>query len=214
MQFSEIEVRNKVVITVTNGGDMQARFVSQVMKNGGSYILTIPFKHKGVRINFEGRNVRIHMEVRDGNGMLWTFRNCKIEAIMKNGLIYHKMSCSMMNGIENRRGGRRFYIWESVVVHSPELENSLFTKMKDIGPIGFSFVIDNKKNIELKEGIPVNCTIKNNEGEELELEGMIVRHEVMEKYVVYGCKMENPSDKVLAYVRYLERKNFVVDAEL
>ena len=35
MVFSEITPRTKIVITVTNGSDMQARFMSKVMKNLG-----------------------------------------------------------------------------------------------------------------------------------------------------------------------------------
>ena len=214
MLIEEIKPRTKIIISVTNGTDMQARFASKVMKNGGNYILTIPFKHKGMRINFNGKNVKIHMEVRDENGLLWSFRNCHITTTRKEGLLYHKIICGMNKGIENRRGGRRFYIWEKAVFHVEGIENPLFTNLRDLGTIGFSFVVDSKKPIEIKEGNKVVCMFKNKEGEELSINGMVVRREPLEKYVVYGCKMDAPDDKVLTYIKWLERKNIVVDAEI
>ena len=100
MEFHEISVRSKVVITVTNGSDVQAKFLSKVMKNGETHLLVIPFMYNGMRIRFEGKKMSIHMEVRDSEGILWTFRNCKIDTIRKNGLKYHKIECAMKKGIE------------------------------------------------------------------------------------------------------------------
>lgn len=214
MLFAEIEVKSKVIIIVTNGSDMQARFMSKVMRNMDSYLLAIPFRHKGLRINFEGKNVKIHMEVRDKEGMLWSFRSCHITTVRKDGLVYHKVQSGMTKGIENRRGGRRFHLWEQGTFYVDGLPNPLFTNMKDIGPIGFSFVVDSKKKLDLKEGTNVRATIKGREGDELELEGIIVRRENMEKYVIFGCKMDNPSEEVLKYIKYLERKSIIVDAEI
>ncbi len=65
MNFSEISVGTKIQITVDNGGDMQAKFVSRVMKTGERSLLVIPFMHKGVRVNFESESVRIHLQAPD-----------------------------------------------------------------------------------------------------------------------------------------------------
>ena len=75
MNFSSISMGTRVQITVNNGGDMQAKFVSRVMKAGENGVLVIPFMHKGVRVNFEGENIRIHMQVPDAEGNNWTFKN-------------------------------------------------------------------------------------------------------------------------------------------
>lgn len=213
MNFSEINPRTKIVLVVTNGSDMQARFLSKVMKNNGNFLLAIPFKHKGLRINFEGKDIRIVMEVRDQAGALWSFRGIHINTVKKDGLVYHRITSSMTNGIENRRGGRRFYVWEPAIFHIEGVENTVFTNMKDVGPVGFSFAIDNKKNLSLKEGAEVRGTMKNNTGDEIELKGIIVRKESMEKYTLYGCKMDEPSDAVLRYVKYLEKKSVIVDVD-
>lgn len=214
MQFSEIEPRSKVIIIVTNGSDMQARFMSKIMRNMGNHILAIPFRHKGLRINFNGKDVKIHMEIRDRDGVLWSFRSCHISTIKKDGLIYHKIISGMTKGIENRRGGRRFHLWEPGIFHISSLADPLFTNMKDIGPIGFSFVVDHKKRSGIKEGDSVEASIKNKDGEELKLSGIIVRSESMEKYMIFGCKMDNPSDAVMRYIKYLEKKSIIVDAEI
>lgn len=214
MQYEEIPVRSKIVISVTNGSDMQARFVTKVMRNMGAYLLVVPFRHKGLRVNFNGKNVKIHMEMRDNEGILWSFRNCKVSVVRKDGLIYHKLFCGMRNGIENRRGGRRFYIWESAAIHVDGIANPIFTNIRDIGPIGFSFVVDYKKKLEIKEGTKIETTVKGRDGDELHVEGMVVRKEALEKYMVYGCKLENPSDQLLAHIKYLEKKNVIVDAEV
>lgn len=214
MDFAEIESKSKIVIIVTNGSDLQARFITKVMKNMGTYLLVIPFRHKGLRINFNGKNVKIHMEVRDPSGLLWSFRSCHIFTTKKDGLIYHKIVSGMTKGIENRRGGRRFHLWEPGVFHISSLVDPVFTNMKDIGPVGFSFVVDPKKKAGIKEGDSVRAIIKNKDGEELTLEGIIVRTEVMEKYTIYGCKMDNPDEDVQRYIKYLEKKSIIVDAEL
>lgn len=214
MLFSEITMRTKIIIIVTNGSDMQARFVSKVMRNLENNLLAIPFKYKGMRINFQGKDVKIHMEVRDDNGQLWTFRNCKIGTVKKDGLVYHRIVSGMTKGIENRRGGRRFHLWEPATFEVDGVQNTIFTNIRDIGPEGFSFVIDVKKKLGIKEGANVKATIKGREGEELIMQGLIVRTEPMEKYTIYGCKMDNPSEEVTKYVKYLEKKNVVVDADI
>ena len=213
MIFDEIVPRTKIIITVTNGSDMEARFMTKVMRNTGEFLLVIPFRHKGKRINFKGKLIKIHMEVRDDNGVLWSFKNCRISTIKKDGLIYHKILCPMKNGIENRRGGRRFYIWEPAAIDIEGVTNTLFTNVKDVGHQGFSFVIENKKGLEVKEGTKVTASFKNNEGISMDLVGMIVRKERMEKYVIYGCKIDVPTAEFAKYVDLLERKSVVVDVD-
>ena len=107
MNYTDIPLGVKVQICVSNGSDMQAKFISRVMKTGEKSLLVIPFMHKGVRGNFNGQNIRINMEVPDGEGNNWTFKNCKIDIVKKNGLLYHRILTPMTEGIENRRGERR-----------------------------------------------------------------------------------------------------------
>ena len=52
-------IKTKVIIAVTNGSDMQARFMSKVMRNTGDFLLVIPFRHKGLRVNFDGKDVTL-----------------------------------------------------------------------------------------------------------------------------------------------------------
>lgn len=214
MRFDEIPAKSKIVITVTNGSDLQARFLTKVMRNCQEYLMVIPFKHKGLRINFSGKNVKIHMEYRDNEGRLWTYRNCKILVMKKDGLIFHKLISPMTEGIENRRGGRRFYLWDNCTVEIEGVEAPVYTKIRDIGPEGISFVIDAKKPLSLKEGTNIKCIFKTNQGDIVNTEGMIVRKEVLEKYTVYGCKVANPSPVFVSYVAYQERKNIVIDADI
>ena len=89
MNYTDIPLGVKEQICVSDGSDMQAKFISRVMKTGDKSLLVIPFMHKGVRVNFNGQNIHINMEVPDGEGNNWTFKNCKIDTIKKNGLIYH-----------------------------------------------------------------------------------------------------------------------------
>ena len=214
MRFDEIPAKSKIVITVTNGSDLQARFLTKVMRNCQEYLMVIPFKHKGLRINFSGKNVKIHMEHRDKEGRLWTFRNCKILLMKKDGLIFHKLMSPMTEGIENRRGGRRFFLWDNCSVEIEGMDAPIHTKIRDIGPEGISFVIDAKKPLPLKEGTNLKCTFKTNQGDAVTVDAMIVRREALEKYTVYGCKVSNPSPLFTSYVAYQERKNIVIDADI
>jgi len=211
--FTDIAPRTSIVITVTNGSDMQARFMSKVMKNLGDCLLVIPFRHKGSRINFAGNAVKIHLDVRDESGVLWSFKNCKIISVRKDGLVYHKLISPMKNGIENRRGGRRFYLWESAIFEIEGVNNPLFTNIRDVGLQGLSFVIDNKKGISLKEGTRFTCTLKNKDDVEMVVRGIIVRREQLERYMVYGCKLDEPESDYIRFVKDIERKNTIVDVE-
>ena len=216
MIFTDITVKTKVIIAVTNGSDMQARFMSKVMRNTGDFLLVIPFRHKGLRVNFDGKDVRVHLEVRDNEGILWSFKNCKIGIVKKDGLVYHRIYCPMKNGIENRRGGRRFYIWEKAVFEVDGMANTLFASLRDVGILGFSFAVDATKPYitDIKEGRRLTCSFKNNEAKEVTISGMIVRKENLDKYVIFGCKIDEPGEKYISFVKYLERKNVVVDAEI
>lgn len=214
MTFEEITPKTKIIVSVTNGGDMQARFMTKVMQNNGEFLLVIPFRHKGSRINFNGKQVKIHMEVRDKEGLLWSFKNCKIVATKKDGLVYHKLFSPMKNGIENRRGGRRFYLWEQCIINIEGVTNPLFTNIRDVGSNGISFVVDNKKNLEIREGTKITCSFKNKDGDEFALVGMVVRKEKLEKYTIYGVKLDDPPLEFVEYVQRLERRNTIVDAEI
>jgi len=211
--FTDIAPRTKIVITVTNGSDMQARFMSKVMKNLGDCLLVIPFKHKGSRINFSGNSVKIHLDVRDDEGVLWSFKNCRIVSVKKDGLVYHKIVSPMRNGIENRRGGRRFYLWEQAIFDIEGLSDPMFTNVRDVGLQGISFVIDNKKGINFKEGTRITCTLKDRDGNDMILRGIIVRREQLEKYMVYGCKLDDPCSEFIKFVKDIERRNTIVDVE-
>ena len=215
MVFGDIKVRSSVIISVTNGSDMQARFMSKVMKNTGEYLLVIPFRHKGLRINFEGKDVKVHLEMRDNEGVLWSFKNCKVTTVKKDGLVYHRLVSPMKNGIENRRGGRRFYVWDQATFEVEGLTNTLFAILRDIGVIGFSFAVDNSKPVtgQIKPGKNVQCTFKSKHGD-ITINGMIVRTESLDKYMIYGCKLDEPGEDYINYVKYLEKKSIIVDAEI
>ena len=215
MVFGDIKARSNVIISVTNGSDMQARFMSKVMKNTGDYLLVIPFKHKGLRINFDGKDVKVHLEMRDNEGVLWSFKNCRVTTVKKDGLVYHRLVSPMKNGIENRRGGRRFYVWDQATFEIEGLTNTLFAILRDIGVIGFSFAVDNSKPVtgQIKPGKNVQCTFKSKHGD-ITINGMIVRTESLDKYMIYGCKLDEPGEDYINYVKYLEKKSIIVDAEI
>lgn len=213
MEFQEIPVRSKVVITVTNGSDVQAKFMSKVMKNGETFLLVIPFMHNGARIKFEGKKINIHMEVRGQDGLLWTFRNCRIGIVRKNGLLYHRIESGMKKGIENRRGGRRFYVWEPATFQIEGMDKPTICHLKDIGEEGFSFAMD-LRNQELLDGIKVSCFFKDRSGAEVSMTGKIVRREKVDRYIVYGCHVTEPDENLSRFIKRLERRIIITGSEL
>ena len=213
MFFDEIKPKMRIILNVSNGDELQARFMSKVMLCDKESIMAIPFRHKGKRINFSGKQVKIHMEVRDDSGILWTFKNIKVFPVKKNGLVFHKIVSPMKNGIENRREGRRFYVWSQAMFDIEGVESQFFAQLKDVGVSGASFAVELKREIAIKEGSKYSCSFKNKDGLEIEISGLVIRKEIMDKYVVYGCKIEEPSAEYLAYVKYQERKNTIVDVD-
>ena len=214
MNFQEIIPGTKVVVNVTNGTDMQARFISRVIRNTGKYLLVIPFMHRGIRVKFVGRNVRINLEIRTEQGVTWSFKNCHITAVRKDGLVYHRIATPVFQGIENRRGEKRMYLWEPQLFSIEGMKDTLYTTLKDIGTSGFSFVIDHKKKMDLMIGIGVACKIKEKNDNIIDVQGSVIRKEKMEKYTVYGCKMLESSVELSEYLQRLEARNTIVDDSL
>ncbi|MBR5420933.1 MAG: PilZ domain-containing protein [Lachnospiraceae bacterium] len=206
MNSSEIPMGVKVQICVTNGGDTQAKFISRVMKTGDKSLLVIPFMHKGVRVNFAGTGVQIHMEVPDGEGNNWTFKNCKIDTVKKNGLLYHRILTPMSEAIENRRGERRTYVWQPAIFTIEGITDQIFTTLKDVSPSGFAFVLDARKRLAITTGKTVSCTINEKDGNAVHMRGKVIRREKMDQYVLYGCRCSEKNEEVIAYIDKINGK--------
>ncbi len=207
MNFGEIPMGTKVQVVVTNGGDTQAKFLSRVMRAGEKTILVIPFMHKGLRVNFRGEKVRIHMEVADAKGDIWTFKGCQIDLIRKNGLVYHRVTTKMREGIENRRGERRTFVWQPAVFAIEGHAEQLFTTLKDLSPSGFGFVVDVKKRMNIPNGKTVTCTINEKDGNIITIRGKVIRREKMDDYVLYGCRCGESNPAILDYIRRVRLRN-------
>ena len=105
-------------------------------------------------------------------------------------------------------------MWEQCIINIEGVTNPLFTNIRDVGSNGISFVVDNKKNLEIREGTKITCSFKNKDGDEFALVGMVVRKEKLEKYTIYGVKLDDPPLEFVEYVQRLERRNTIVDAEI
>ncbi|MBR3525581.1 MAG: PilZ domain-containing protein [Lachnospiraceae bacterium] len=206
MNYADIPMGVRVQISVTNGGDTQAKFISRVMKTGNKALLVIPFMHKGVRVNFSGTGVQIHMEVPDGEGNNWTFKNCKIDTVKKNGLLYHRIVSPMSEGIENRRGERRTYVWVPAIFTIEGLPDQLFTTLKDVSPSGFAFVLDAKKRLPISTGKNVSCTVNEKDGTTVHMSGKVIRREKMDQYVLYGCRCNDKNPEVIEYIERMKKR--------
>ena len=213
MNFSDISVGTKIQITVNNGGDMQAKFVSRVMKTGDRSVLVIPFMHKGVRVNFDGENVRVHLLAPDAQGSNWTFKNCHITTVRKDGLVYHKITTTMLVGIENRRGEKRTYVWQPAVFSIEGVVNQVFTTLKDVSPSGFAFVMDPKKRVQITMGTGVTCTFNDRGGQQIRMKGKIIRKERTDQYVLYGCRSPEQNQEIMEYLTRLSLKRDENDNE-
>ena len=213
MNFADISMGTKVQITVNNGGDMQAKFVSRVMQSGNKGLLVIPFMHKGVRVNFAGENIRIHLQATDAEGNNWTFKNCHIATVRKDGLVYHRIVSSMTTGIENRRGEKRTYVWQPAVFSIEGVVDQVFTTLKDVSPSGFAFVLDPKKRVQITMGTGVTCTFNDRGGQQIRMKGKIIRKERTDQYVLYGCRSPEQNQDVMDYLARLSTKKDENDNE-
>lgn len=211
MDFEQIPAGARITATVTNGGEMQARFISRVIKNLGNGILVIPFMHKGKRVCFKGKSTHIHIDIQLKTGETWTFKSCMIESVRKDGYIFHRVTSKMVKGIENRRGEHRCYIWEPAMFRIEGLAEPINTMMKDISISGFGFLLDEKKNLELMPGVAVNATLRDHKGNLMHIKGKIIRKEKVDHHVLYGCRCGEPNPQVAEYVKYIEEKTLIVE---
>lgn len=211
MDFEEIPAGAKIIMNISNDGEMQAKFISKAIRNNGSGILVLPFMHKGRRVNFNGRNIHIHMDVQLKTGETFTFKGCQILTVRKDGLIFHKVISSMTKGIENRRGEHRCYVGETAYFTMDALPDQISATLRDISNSGFGFTIDRKKNINLMPGVMVTCTFKNHMGKFIQMQGKIIRKEKMERHILYGCRCMEPNEEVEEYVKQIEEKTLIIN---
>lgn len=214
MDFEEIPVGAKITMNISNDGEMQAKFISRAIKNTGSAILVIPFMHKGKRVNFNGKNIHIHMDVQLKTGETFTFKGCQITSVRKDGLIFHKVISSMTKGIENRRGEHRCYVGETAYFVIEGLADQITAALKDVSNSGFGFTTDRKKNIELMPGVMVTCTFKNHQGKFIQMRGKIIRREKLARHTLYGCRCTEPNAEVEEFVKQLEEKTLIINDSL
>ena len=209
MEFDEIPAGSKIIMNISNGGEMQARFLSKVIKNTGSGILVIPFVHKGKRVNFIGSNVQIHMDAQLKTGETYTFKSCKIITVRKDGLLFHKITSSMKNGIENRREEHRCYVGEHELFSFETVPDQITTTLRDVSSSGFSFTLSRGRGIDLMPGVVVTCSFKDHKGKVIQIQGKVIRTERMDDYILYGCRCAEPNAEVSEYVKYIEDKTIV-----
>lgn len=214
MDFEEIPVGSKITMNISNDGEMQAKFISRAIKNTGSAILVIPFMHKGRRVNFNGKNIHIHMDVQLKTGETYTFKGCQITSVRKDGLIFHKVISSMTKGIENRRGEHRCYVGETAYFVIEGIADQITAVLKDVSNSGFGFTIDRKKNIELMPGVIVTCSFKNQKGRFIQMQGKIIRREKLARHILYGCRCTDSNAEVEEYVKQLEEKTLIINDSL
>lgn len=214
MDFEEIPAGAKIIMNISNDGEMQAKFISRAIKNTGSGILVLPFVHKGRRVNFNGKNIHIHMDVQLKTGEIFTFKGCQIMTVRKDGLIFHKVVSSMTKGIENRRGEHRCYVGETAYFIMEGLPDQITAVLKDISNSGFGFIIDRKKNIELMPGVMVTCTFKNHLGKYIQMQGKIIRREKMDRHTLYGCRCTEANADVEEFVSQIEEKTLIINDSL
>lgn len=214
MEFDEIPAGAKIIMNVSNRDKMQAKFITKVIKNLGSGILVFPLMHKGRRVNFNGDNIFLHMDVQLSTGESYTFKSCHIVAVRKDGLIFHKISSKMTKGIENRRGEHRCYIGEDALFHIDGLDGDVAATLKDLSVSGFGFVLERKKGVELMPGVMVTCTFTDAGGNTLQTQGKVVRKEKMNDYVMYGCRCGEQNPEIAEYVKQLEEKTMIINDSL
>ncbi|MBD5539878.1 MAG: hypothetical protein HDR00_01550 [Lachnospiraceae bacterium] len=206
MKFGELEAGTEIDIEVKMQQNKWT-FHSVIRQMVKGVALMEGLMNDGKILDLSGEGVAISVVVKPQEGEIpMQFRGCVAKNIRTKEGIWLALNCPNPGKRINRRNAFRVFVGEKGNVSLTGKSKSISVTVKDMSILGFSFVTNTSEWDD--ETTRVVLSFTGRYGEEMRMQGIVVRSEQLEReMVVVGCKIGNCANNLADYVSFMQRDN-------
>ena len=209
MEIRELDPSFKMSITISNQ-QSQMTLNSEIAFVNGDKLYVTPFEHNGVILNFNSGAVAISMIAyqEEKTPFLWKIVHINRETV--DGVNYHVIT-SEVSGVKiNRRENFRVFIGIDGKATILGKDVPFDVMIKDVSESGFAILVDLTSQVKINknEAVMIDFYDKTID-ERFNLTGRVVRAEVTERYVLYGCRLLKDTGIMRKYIANKQLANRV-----
>ena len=200
MEIRELTTSFKMSITISNQQSSMT-LNSDIAFVQGDKLYVTPFEHNGVILNFNSNAVVVSMIAyqEEKSPFLWKIVRITRESI--DGVHYHVITSDVVGVKINRRENFRVFIGIDGKATILGKDVPFDVMVKDVSESGFAILVDVNSNIKINKNEAVMIDFYDKEiDERFNLTGRIVRAEMTERYVLYGCRLLKDNDLMRRYI--------------
>ncbi len=200
MEIREITPSFKMSITVSNQQSSMTLNSDIAFVNGDKLYVT-PFEHNGVILNFNSNAVLISMIAyqEEKTPFLWKVVHISREII--DGVHYHVITSEVAGVKINRRENFRVFIGIDGKATILGKEVPFDVMVKDVSESGFAILVDVTSEVKINKNEALMVDFYDAIlDERFTLTGRVVRAEMTERYVLYGCRLLKDNDMMRRYI--------------
>ena len=209
MEIRELDPSFKMSITISNQ-QSQMTLNSEIAFVNGDKLYVTPFEHNGVILNFNSGAVAISMIAyqEEKTPFLWKIVHINRETV--DGVNYHVIT-SEVSGVKiNRRENFRVFIGIDGKATILGKDVPFDVMIKDVSESGFAILVDLTSQVKINKNEAVMIDFYDKIiDERFNLTGRVVRAEVTERYVLYGCRLLKDSGIMRKYIANKQLANRV-----
>lgn len=207
MEIREITSSFKMSITISNQrSDITLSSEIAFVQNDKLYVL--PFEHNGVILNFNSDSVVISMIAYQEEKAPYLWKIVHIGREVIDGVTYHVITSDVVGVRINRRENFRVFLGIDGKATILGKDVPFDAMVKDISESGFAILVDITSEVKINKNEAVMIDFYDAGLEEhFNLTGRVVRAEVTEKYVLYGCRLLKDSPLVRKYIANKQLEN-------
>ncbi len=209
MEIRELTPSFKMSITISNQQSSMTLNSDIAFVNGDKLYVT-PFEHNGVILNFNSNAVVISMIAyqEEKTPFLWKIVHITRENI--DGVNYHVITSDVAGVKINRRENFRVFIGIDGKATILGKEVPFDVMVKDVSESGFAILVDVTSPVKINKNEAVMIDFYDSVVDErFTLSGRVVRAEVAERYVLYGCRLLKDNDLMRRYIANKQLANRV-----
>lgn len=200
MEIREITPSFKMSITISNQQSSMTLNSDIAFVNGDKLYVT-PFEHNGVILNFNSNAVLISMIAyqEEKTPFLWKVVHISREII--DGVHYHVITSEVAGVKINRRENFRVFIGIDGKATILGKEVPFDVMVKDVSESGFAILVDVTSEVKINKNEALMVDFYDAIlDERFTLTGRVVRAEMTERYVLYGCRLLKDNDMMRRYI--------------
>ena len=209
MDIKELTPSFKMSITISNQQSSMT-LNSDIAFVEGDKLYVTPFEHNGVILNFNSNAVVISMIAyqEEKTPFLWKIIHIARENI--DGVNYHVITSDVAGVKINRRENFRVFIGIDGKATILGKEVPFDVMIKDVSESGFAILVDITSEIKINKNEAVMIDFYDKVVDErFTLTGRVVRAEMAERYVLYGCRLLKDNDLMRRYIANKQLANRV-----